>query len=40
MAILRFNIPNNLNPRQVAYNALRGAAGWGVATAVNAAKKA
>jgi hypothetical protein len=40
MAILRFNIPNKLNPRQVAYNALRGAAWWGLATGVNADKKA
>ncbi len=29
MAILTFNIPNNLNARQVAYNALRGQLGGG-----------
>lgn len=40
MAILSFNIPNNLDARQVAYNSLRGAAWWGVANGVRAAKQA
>lgn len=40
MALLTFNIPNNLNARQVAYNALRGAAWWGAANGVRAAKQA
>jgi hypothetical protein len=40
MAILRFNIPNNLNPREVAYNALRGAAWWGLSVGVGANKAA
>jgi lipoate synthase len=40
MAILTFNIPNNLNARQVAYNALRGAAWWGASNAVRTAKHA
>lgn len=40
MATLVFNIPNNLNPRKVAYDALRSADYWGTGAGTGQAKKA
>ena len=40
MAILTFHIPHNLDAREVAYNALRGAAGWVSANVVQGLRSA